>query len=191
MKVKNKKPLIALVLLLLIGAVGVTYAYFTNSKTFDNIFKVNDGYNPDITEEFESPEDWMPGEEITKRIVVTNNVNNVPIAVRVKYTEEWKTATGTTLSGNLADGTRAAVIKFSNQSEWTKVGEYYYYFKTIPAGDKSSSFLESVTLSNNLDSTDDANYIGATYKMTVTAETIQATGAASEWGVDSTVISGI
>lgn len=191
MKVKNKKPIVALILLLAIVSVGVTYAYFTNSKTFDNIFTVNGGYNPEIKEEFESPDNWTPGEEITKRVTVRNNTGNVPIAVRVKYTEEWKSSTGATLSGNLADGTRAAIINFSNTTQWTKVGEYYYYYQTIPAGQTSSSFIDSVTLSTKLDSTNDANYVGGTYKLIITAETIQATGAASEWGITSTVISGI
>lgn len=193
MKVKNKKPIIALILLLAIATVGATYAYFTNSKTFDNLFTVNGGYNPEITEEFESPDNWTPGEEITKKITVRNNTGNVPIAVRVRYTEEWKSSTGTTLSGNLADGTRAAIINYATDlnTKWKKVGEYYYYYQTIPAGQTSSSFIESVTLSTRLDSTNDANYVGGTYKLTITAETIQATGAASEWSIDSTVINGI
>ena len=36
---KGKKPLIALVALLFVGVVGVTFAYFTETETFQNIFK--------------------------------------------------------------------------------------------------------------------------------------------------------
>lgn len=49
---KNKKPLIALIVLLLIAGVGVTFAYFTSSETIANIFKIGGDYSTTIEENF-------------------------------------------------------------------------------------------------------------------------------------------
>lgn len=49
---KNKKPLIALIVLLLIAGVGVTFAYFTSSETIVNIFKIGGDYSNTIEENF-------------------------------------------------------------------------------------------------------------------------------------------
>lgn len=183
---KGKKPLIALVALLFVGVVGVTFAYFTETETFQNIFKITDGgYGTDIYEEFESPTDWLPGQEISKKVYV-NNTGDIPVVVRVSYDEAWDP---TTLTGKMADGSSVAIIKFANSSDWTKNGNYYYYNKVLAKGAKTSTFIESVTLNPELDLASD--YIGASYKLNIHVETIQADGATDEWGVTSDTVSGL
>lgn len=184
---KNKKPLIALLVLLLVGVVGGTFAYFTSTETFDNIFKIsNGGYSVTIDEEFVAPDPWLPGQEVSKDVYVTNN-GTVDIVARAKYTETWSNSS---LSGKLDDGTAVAIINFTSNSGWTlHTDGYYYYTKVIGSKEKSTSFIDSVTLNPNLEL--DSEYINTEYSLKITVETIQADGAADEWGIDSSLVSGL
>ena len=38
----NKKTIITLILILLIGIIGLTFAYFSNSTTLDNLFSTKE-----------------------------------------------------------------------------------------------------------------------------------------------------
>lgn len=184
---KNKKPLIALIVLLLIAGVGVTFAYFTSSKTIANIFKIGGDYSTTIEENFTPENDWLPGEEVTKEVFVTNT-GNISIVARVKYQEVWDKG----LDGNMPNdpNTRVAIINFVENSEWVlHTDGYYYYNKVIPKGTKTSSFIESVTLNPDLDL--NSTYIDATYTLNITVDTIQADGATDEWGITSSVVSGL
>lgn len=91
---KNKKPLVALLLVAILGIVGATFAYFTSTDTFANVFKTKP-YIMEVTETFESPENWTPGTTTNKAITATNK-GDVEAAVRISYTEEWKDATNVT-----------------------------------------------------------------------------------------------
>ena len=138
---KEKKTIIILILVLFIGIIGLTVAYFANSTDIDNIF-LTKPYGTTVEETFTSPSNWLPGDEITKEITATNT-GEVDQAVRIKLTESWiPNNSNSTLNGWIhADGTksthtsnedlendqRVAVINFDNLSDWTKVGDYYYY----------------------------------------------------------------
>ena len=52
---KNKKSIITLLLVLCIGLVGLTIAYFSNSQTINNLFSTKE-YATTYTEEFVSPD---------------------------------------------------------------------------------------------------------------------------------------
>ena len=165
-KIKNKKTIIILSVLLLV-VIGVTIAYFSNSDIFDNIFNTKP-YGSTYTEEFVSPDNWLPG-DVTDKTVEVENTGDVDQAVRISYTESWSTHNNGTLNGWIhSDGTksthttetelstdeRAAVINFANTDDWTKVGDYYYYNYKLAPNDKTSSFIESVTF-NPLTKLDD------------------------------------
>ena len=132
---KRNKSLIALLLVLCVGLVGLTIAYFANSTEVENIFTTKE-YGTTVTEEFISPDNWLPGDTTNKQIKVVNS-GKVDEAVRISFTETWTSKNGTTLSGlvnldgNLTDETknsqRAAIINFVNENDWTKKGDYYYY----------------------------------------------------------------
>jgi len=154
---KNRKPLIALLLVAIVGLVGGTIAYFTDSTTFSNVFKTLT-YGTTVTEEFVSPDDWTPGTE-TSKTVVAKNTGDVDVAVRVSYKETWTDADGktNTLSGDITvkDGNktkteRAAVINFDNTADWTYSDGYYYYKKALAKDETSSSFIKSVTFNPNV-----------------------------------------
>ena len=183
---KNKKPLIALIALLLIAGVGVTFAYFTSSKAFENVFQINNDYEATIEEAFTPEQDWLPGEEVSKEVFVTNT-GTIDLVARVKYDEVWSGS----LTGYMPDGTtRVAIINFAENDDWVlHTDGYYYYNKVISPSTKTSSFIKSVTLNPDLELTSD--YIDATYTLNITVETIQSSGAVDEWNISSSLVDGI
>ena len=82
---KKNKSLIALLLVLCIGLVGLTIAYFSNSATIDNKFNTKE-YGATYTEEFVSPDNWLPGDTTDKMVTITNS-GEVNEAVRISLSE--------------------------------------------------------------------------------------------------------
>ena len=137
---KNKKSIIALLIVAIIGIVGLTLAYFSNSDTIENQF-ITKEYGSTYTEEFVSPDNWLPGDTTDKTIIV-ENTGEVDEAVRISFNESWTTHNNGTLNGWIhPDGTKSthtteaelstdesvAILNLANTSDWTKVGDYYYY----------------------------------------------------------------
>ena len=134
---KRNKSLVALLLVLTVGLIGLTIAYFSNSTSIENEFKTNP-YGTTVDEEFTSPSNWLPGDTTDKTVTVTNS-GEVDEAVRISLSEVWtpKNANATLTGWIHADGTksnhttenelatdeRAAIINFVNPSDWTKVGD--------------------------------------------------------------------
>ena len=187
---KNKRSLFAVGLLLLVLAVGVTFAVFSTTSLYNNLFSLGN-YNVVTHEIFTSPKDWSPGDTTTKILYAENNGEKTAV-VRVKYTEFWK-RNGSTLSNVPND---AVTINFTTPSTWTynpDDGYYYYNFYLEPT-QKSSSLIESVTLNPNLN--DDVcsdvegvytcrsnlnNLNGATYTLKFTIETVDADKYEEVW----------
>lgn len=67
----NKKAVIAISLVFLVGAIGLTIAYFSKTATMKNKFEAGI-YGTDVDEVFVSPDDWIPGTTTDKILVVTN-----------------------------------------------------------------------------------------------------------------------
>lgn len=156
---KSNKSLIALVLLAIIGVVGGTFAYFTSQATFANVFKTKP-YSTELTEEFDAPTDWLPGQETSKKVYVTNK-GDIDLAVRISYTEEWLGGDNTTklpLVQTKEDGSEvtAAIINFPNTADWLERKEadgvtYYYYKDAIPKDGQTSLFIDKVTFNKDVD----------------------------------------
>ena len=92
---KSKAPIIALVAVIALGVIGVTFAYFQSTDTFTNEFSTKP-YKMEVVETFESPDNWLPGTTTNKTVVATNK-GEVDAAVRVWYTESWVDASNQTL----------------------------------------------------------------------------------------------
>ena len=84
---RRNKNSIALLLVLCIGLVGITIAYFSNSTTIDNLFNTKE-YGTTYTEQFVSPDNWLPGDTTDKIVTVTNS-GQVDEAVRISLSETW------------------------------------------------------------------------------------------------------
>ena len=216
---KEKKTIIILILVLFIGIIGLTVAYFSNSTSLDNIFQTKP-YGTTVEETFTSPSNWLPGDEITKEITATNT-GEVDQAVRIKLTESWiPFNSNSTLNGWIhQDGTksthtsnedlendeRVAVINFDNLSDWTKVGDYYYYKYKLSPNESTSSLIKSVTFNPNtkLDDTcvstqtatgqtitcnsSGSDYDNATYTLTFDIETVQYNKYNEAWNLNNAV----
>lgn len=159
---KSLKPFIALILLLVMSAVGGTFAYFSNGASFENIF-IASPYNVSFEENFVSPNNWIPGTTTPKSVMVTNNTNvtedeGIDIAVRFSMSESWVAYNGNVLSGvvtNEAGGEeKAAIINLGAGIDYIKSNEngidYYYYNYFVRPGESTSRFIESVTFNSNV-----------------------------------------
>jgi alternate signal-mediated exported protein len=199
---KNKKSLIGLVALLLVGAISGTFAYFTTTKTFENIF-ATENYKTTVSETFESPEDWAPGTTTEKVVNVTNECD-VEVAVRVKLEQSWMNGNKELALTQTTDGTPwdVAVINFTNADKWELKDGYYYYKEVLEKNEATLPLFNSVTYNSKMTDelagivcTDEIvgntttqtcesgeGYAGATYTLKVTVETIQADASTSEWG---------
>ena len=199
MKIKNKKSLVALFAVLFLGVSG-TLAYYVSSTTIDNLFDVGT-FTHTVTEVFNSPANWKPGEAVSKTVVI-KNTGTVPTKVRVKLVEEWKDANDNLLP-LVSGGLPVAVINFANSSDWTKSGEYYYYNGVLNTNDSTSTFINSVKLNENVtlaartcktinsvskcETT--SGFPGKHYKLTVVAELVQSDAYENVWNVTSSEIS--
>ena len=215
MQKENKVPIIALLVIAVIGIVGGTFAYFTSTVEFENEF-VTKPYSTEVTEEFTSPDKWTPG-TTTAKTVIAKNTGDVDVAVRVSYTETWKGngGSGSTLSGDITVGTapnttteRAAIINFANTSDWIQSGNYYYYKYKLTKNQQTSSFISGVTFNPNVTAslncvTDSitipgtitetctstgTGYDNAQYKLSISVETIQYDGYQTGWGTNVTIL---
>ncbi len=198
-KVKNKKSLIALLLVGLLGIVGGTIAYFTNTVPFENIFKTPK-YETKATETFTSPENWLPGTTTDKDLIVTNS-GDVEVGVRISYSENWKDKDNENLSLTLPNSeNRAAIINFTNTNDWKLQDGYYYYKDTLAKNESTNSFISGVTFNSLVGSSlesvctttvedgvttktcsSSSDYEGASYTLTINVETIQADAVKTAW----------
>lgn len=157
---QNKKSVIALTLIGVIGIIGLTFAYFLSSTDVDNEFNTAD-YGTTITEEFVSPDNWVPGATEEKRVYVTN-IGEVPVAVRISYTESWTSLNGDSLDLTFRKGNKdiaAANFEFGDDFvyNWVKSTEngvdYYYYNAILDSGEETTDFIKSITFNPNVPST--------------------------------------
>ncbi len=56
----QKKTIIILIFILLVGIIGLTVAYFSNTTSINNLFSTNP-YGTTVEEVFTSPSNWLPG----------------------------------------------------------------------------------------------------------------------------------
>lgn len=162
------------VAVLLIG--GVTMAWFTSETSpINNKFETGT-VQVGMTEEFIAPENWAPGEKISKNIIIENE-GTLESYIRVKLEPLWE------------DGFSTDNVKISDSTEdsnWVKKNGYYYYKDIVAAGD-----TVPMNLTIELDGAKTGNiYQGKEFTLSVTAYSVQADeGAMSdEWSVSKTEI---
>ncbi len=192
---KKKKRIITIAGLLLVAIVGATFAYYTSNTTFENVFNAGK-YKVTLTEVFESPDNWVPGETVPKTVKAKND-GTVPAAVRISYTEQWlQEIDGVETDITTQVTPNPAIINFDNQGDWTSSDGYYYYKYILEPTDETSSFISGVTLDPNLDSvtcTGEGNEktceaqnpaSGAKYKLTFTIQTVQYDQYENVWNTN-------
>ena len=201
----NKKIILILVLIMVVGVVGLTIAYFMSNQSVENIFKTKE-FETTVYEEFVSPDNWLPCTETPKTITVTNT-GEVDSAVRISLIEKWVNANNNEISGlidsngNLTDSIvnseKAAIINFANNNDWEENNGYYYYKNKLEPGETTSTLINSVTFNckTNASSTCTTSqdgksivcsstgngYDGATYALTFKIDTVQYENYDEAW----------
>lgn len=206
----NKKPLIALFVIGLVVAIGGTIAYYTDSVSIPNIFGTKT-YQTQVVETFDSPENWLPGQTVSK-VVTAKNPGDIEVAVRAKYVEAWtdKNNQPIDLTQNPSPVTITMDAGTDAAKTWTeKQTDGYFYFKRALAAkdgatiDETTPFISAVKLNDNAipdngtacsqtgdnvgagtttwTCQSDSVFGGATYTLTVTVETVQADAYHSVW----------
>lgn len=136
-----------IIFLIVFVIVGVTFAFFSNTNTFNNLFKTT-SYGTSVTDVFVSPDNWTPGTTTTKQVIV-NNEGSGDIAVRLSYVEQW--SSGDTVIDNVINDIPAVIINRTNVSNWIKDGNYYYYYKRLKTNESTTSFMDSVTFNSEIE----------------------------------------
>ena len=163
----NKKKLSALLLAgtLTAGVVGGTFAWFTSQDSVTNKFATtgtDEPNNPDagikIEEEFEKPENVLPGTETNKDVRVKSTAKYDQF-IRVKFEKKFIKTNGDGTKTDVTDKLDTSLIElnFTNYLKDTKAegtwfeGEdgYYYYIGKVAGGSYTNMLLDSVTLSSN------------------------------------------
>jgi alternate signal-mediated exported protein len=158
---KNKKPIIALGALAVVGLIAGTIAYFTSEATFDNVFTTA-VYKTKSEETFNSPDNWTPG-TTTPKTITTTNEGNIPVAVRVSYEDGWTRKQTDPQTGEETEvpiqnpPANAVIINYANTNDWTHQVEsgvdYWYYNNPLQPNGVTSSFISGVTLNPDLQTT--------------------------------------
>ena len=209
----DKKPIIAIALIAIIGIMAGTFALFSSTVNLPNIFKAAT-YHTEVEENFTSPTGWLPG-TTTNKTVIAKNDGDVEVAVRVSYEESWKSKNGATLPlvqhQDESTDVTVAEIKFVNidNGHWIKKEEsgktYYYYYKRLAKNATTDSFIESVTFNANVEpditcnkttednkviekcSSSGDGYDGGTYTLNVKVETVQYDQYKSYWSTTAEI----
>ncbi len=192
----NKKKLSALLLagILTAGVVGGTFAWFTSKDTVTNQFATtgtNEPGNPDagikIEEEFQKPENVLPGTETNKDVRVKSTAKYDQF-IRVKFEKKFIKTNGDGTKTDVTDKLDTSLIElnFTNYLKDTKAegtwfeGEdgYYYYIGKVAGGSYTNMLLDSVTLSSKAGN----EYKNLEFDVTVVADSIQSSNEAyKDW----------
>lgn len=204
----NKKKLSALLLagILTAGVVGGTFAWFTSQDTVTNQFATtgtDEPGNPDagikIEEEFQKPENVLPGTETNKDVLVKSTANYdqfIKVKFEKKFVKVDKDENGNEKRTEIKKiqvagkeyklDTSLIELNFTNYLKDTKAegtwfeGEdgYYYYIGKVAGGSYTNMLLDSVTLSSNAGN----EYKNLEFDVTVVADSIQSSNEAyKDW----------
>lgn len=163
---------------LAVAVVAGTFAYWNQTAEILNPFDTRE-YGSTLVEHFkpEEGEDWQPGVEVNKDVMV-ENTGDTDLIVRVKLSETWTRKEGsaatdgtyrdsesetagydvyTTGQESAEDGLTASdqsvVIKtFTESANWIKGTDgWYYYAKNLAGGTYTDQWLDSVELLDDVD----------------------------------------
>lgn len=186
---------------LTVGVIGGTLAWFTSQDKATNAFNTasnsdNNGSGIKIVEEFEKPENMLPGDNVNKDVQVKNTttydqfirVKFIPKFVKVtkdgsgnEVREEITKVDEKTLdTGNIElNVVKKNVNESKNSGTWFAGSDgYYYYMGKVAKGQFTNTLLDSVTLNSKAGN----EYRGLGFDVDVQAESIQASNDAyKDW----------
>ena len=88
LKEKGKKRIPAIIAIaLVVFMLGNTFAFWTQEVRVKNEYKIGK-HSTQIVEEFDTPNNWMPGQDVTKKVSVLNE-GSFPVFVKVQINLKW------------------------------------------------------------------------------------------------------
>ena len=171
----SKKKVLSIALaasLAAVAIVGSSLAYFTDTKEKTNTVTIGnvaiDLTEPEWEESGQKDAETMyPGEKLAKDPTVKNTGKN-PAFVRVKV--QWPDDVKFDVRTDFVMG------KLGDEWEYNEADGYYYYTEVLEAGKSTDALFDQVVLS-----TETVNGDATPKDIVVTAEAIQAQGAAEQW----------
>lgn len=167
---KNKKirRLIPLLLVIVLAAVGVSFAWSKQEVSVENKLKA---HTTDVT-----VDEKFNHKDGTKEVQFTNNGTS-SVFLRMTWTEYWETADGKILSNKVNGKEIATKLWTENyQEQWTTVNPadgWYYYTQILPSGESTDLILEKVKLPDDY-AGDLEDYKDAEYHLYFQVEAVQA-----------------
>lgn len=184
----GKKKIIGLCLAvgLMVGVVGGSFAWFTDTDAVTNSFATQGNGTDEsngikIEEIFDSElaGKVLPGTEVNKDAKVKNTATYDQI-IRVKFEKKWTKTNDKDLSLDFIELKYQNTTTSNEANKWIKGTDgYFYYNGVVPAGGATEYLLDSVTLSSQVNN----DYKDAKYDVIVHAEGIQAANGAvsNQW----------
>lgn len=175
----NIKPIIFMLLLPVVCAIGFTLAYYTSEVRVVNDFKTST-YNVDI--EDRNTGSW--GERTVS--VVNREETNSPVVIRINYNESWTSTINDTLLtiDNTINGVNAVSKEWTDEfkNNFIKGEDGWYYYNKVLNSNESVQVLKNVDLNQTLiESSPYYNeYLTYTYDLSFNFEAIQASSKAVE-----------
>ena len=172
-KKMNKKPLIFILILLILGVIGSTLAYYFSEVSFANKFKTMT-YDVDLEEEFND-------EFGTKKVYLKNNEEtNVPVVLRLNYNESWTTVENgeTYVISNKIGGLDAVDKNWTSAftNDFVLADDGWYYYKKILGTGESVQILDSIAKNTTVinSASNPSDYNTYDYDLAFNYEAIQA-----------------
>lgn len=179
----GKKKIIGLCLAvgLMVGVVGGSLAWFTDTESVTNSFATEgNGENQSNGIEIEEVFDEnlagkvLPGTEVNKDAKVVNTATYSQL-IRVKFEKKWTKTNGKDLDLNLIELKYQNLTTSNQENKWIEGTDgYFYYNGVVEANGETSYLLDSVTLSSKAGN----DYKNVGYDVIVHAESIQASNGA-------------
>ena len=198
--------IVLVITVLLLGAAGSTYAYYTSTENINNGL-ITQGSEVYLAERFSPNDRWLPGETKDKEVHFGNQYN-LDQVIRFKVTTEWFDDSGTPLDPSddtpwIYTGSYTpspATLNWTTEitgpgATWTQIGGYYYYNKVLEKGSLASPtttppVLASVTFSPALsnDTGHAEDFSNKVCRITVHMESldVDTTVTNAAWGVNFT-----
>lgn len=153
-------------LLAAVFTAGATMAYFTNSKTADNVVTMGD-VSINLLDTLKDPGNVTPNGNIDKSVQVQNTGNNAAY-IRVKLNRHWtdKDSKEQDLNKNFIE-----IPSYDKDNWYYDANSDTYYFKNpVPSKGYTTVLFTSVHISDKANNA----YAGKLGKIDVTAEAVQA-----------------
>ena len=109
MQEKRRKRIPAIIAIaLVLFMLGQTFAFWTQEVQVKNEYQLGN-HSTEIVEEFNSPDNWIPGQDVTKKVSVLN-ASSFPVFVKAQISLKW-------LGNNPTTGEAYGLTFLSEQSE--------------------------------------------------------------------------